>query len=167
MKFCTLTQNDNIQNATEPNFRKKYFSGRKCRKYAGKPVFWLFLEILSFFSRFFAQRCVLTICSKYDRVRFLRKNFFRPIMPEIWRKSDFFHIFICFFTQRRDWFITIPMIKAELIVNNSWFLHPKLSKNPYSTPYPHQQLMIRFNTLCVFVDPLFSDWLLLLLSFSI
>ena len=42
MKFCTLTQNDNVQNVTEPDFWKKYFSGRKCRKYAGKTGFLAF-----------------------------------------------------------------------------------------------------------------------------
>ena len=46
-KFLTLTQNDNVQNVTEPDFWKKYFSGRKCRKCAGKTGFWHFLEILS------------------------------------------------------------------------------------------------------------------------
>ena len=42
-------ENGNVQNVTEPDFRKTYFSGRKCRKYAGKTgFFWHFLEISSF-----------------------------------------------------------------------------------------------------------------------
>ena len=128
---------------TELDFQKKYFSVRKCWKYAGKTVPLLFSRdfIISFF-RFFAQRCVLTMLKIWPSPIFKKK---------IWGNSDFFHIFLCFFTQRHDWFIIVPVIKAESIVNNNLFLHPKLSKNPYSTPYPHQQLMIRFNTLCIFV----------------
>ena len=40
--FCTMMQNGNAQNVTEPDFRKKIFL-----KYPGKPVFWHFPEILS------------------------------------------------------------------------------------------------------------------------
>ena len=59
-------QNGNAKNVTEPNFRKKFFPGRKCRKYAGKNGFGAFSQdfIISFFW-FFAQGCVL-------------------IMPKIW-----------------------------------------------------------------------------------
>ena len=165
MKFCTLTsltQNDNVQNVTDLIFEKKFF--------AGKTGFLAFSRdfIISFFW-FFAQRCVLTMLKIWPSL-ILKKKFFsgrkcRKYGHFCKFSLDFFHIFLCFFT--KDWFIIMPMIKAESIVNNNWFLHLKLSKNLYSTRYPHQQLMIRFNTLCVFVDPLFSDWLLLLLSFSI
>jgi hypothetical protein len=44
-------QNGNAQNVTEPDFRKKFITGRKCRKYAGKTGFLAFSRdfIISFF----------------------------------------------------------------------------------------------------------------------
>ena len=66
-----------------PIFRKIYFSGRKCQKYAGKTGFlaisWDF--IISFFW-FFAQRCVL-IMPKIWLSSIVEKIFFRPKIPEI------------------------------------------------------------------------------------
>ena len=120
---------------TEPDFKNNILPAEN----AGKTGFLAFSRdfIISFFW-FFAQRCILTMLKTWLSPIF-KKIFFRPKMTEICRKSpflqifmDFFHIFLCFFTQRHDWFIIIPIIKPESIVNNNWFLHPKLSKNPYS-----------------------------------
>ena len=45
---------------TEPDFRKTFFSGRKCRKYAGKTSFLAFSrDFIISFSWFFAQKCKL------------------------------------------------------------------------------------------------------------
>ena len=58
MIFGTKMQNGNAQNVTEPDFRKKIFSGRKCRKYAGKTGFLAFSRdfIIGYF---FAQTGIL------------------------------------------------------------------------------------------------------------
>ena len=57
-----MMQNGKPQNVTEPDFRKKFFSGRKCRKYAGKTGFLAFSRdfLISFFY-FFAQKYVLAM----------------------------------------------------------------------------------------------------------
>ena len=73
-------QNGNAQNVTELDFRKKFISGRKCRKYAGKTGFWAFSRdfIISFFW-FFAQRCVLIIkhCSSVNKIDLCNWNFLK------------------------------------------------------------------------------------------
>ena len=79
---------------TESDFRKKIFSGRKYRKYAGKTGFLAFSRgFISCFSWFFAQRCVLAMLIIWPS-RIFEKNFFRPKIPEICRKSPVLQIFI-------------------------------------------------------------------------
>ena len=46
MKFRTLTQNDYVQNVTEPDFFKKNFPAENAGNMPEKPVFWHFLEVL-------------------------------------------------------------------------------------------------------------------------
>ena len=81
-----MMQNGDAQNVTEPDFWKKFFSGRKCRKYAGNHGFLDFSQdfIISFLW-FFAQRCV-SIVYRLQWYPFLVKNFFRSIELEICRK---------------------------------------------------------------------------------
>ena len=87
--FDTKMQNSNAQNVSEPDFRKKFITGRKCLKYAGKASFWHFLEISSLvFSDFSYQQCL-----KHGRVRFSRKFLFRRKMPEIAVFADFHRTF--------------------------------------------------------------------------
>ena len=76
MKFCTLLQNGNVWNVTVPDFRKTYFSGRKCRKYARKTGFLAFSQdfIISFFW-FFAQRWVIIMYKIWSSSIF-EKEFF-------------------------------------------------------------------------------------------
>ena len=78
---------------TEPDFRKKIFSGRQCRKYAGKTGISQFPRdfIISFF-QFFAQRCVLAMPKMWPSLIFEKKFF--PAenagnMPEIAVFADF------------------------------------------------------------------------------
>ena len=61
---------------TEPDFRKTFFSGRKCRKYAGKTGFLAFPQdfIISFYW-FFVQKCVIAIVNMWPSPIF-KKNFF-------------------------------------------------------------------------------------------
>ena len=101
IKFCTLMQNDNVQDVTEPYFWKKYFSCRKCRKYAGKTGLLAFFRdfIISFFW-FFAQRCVLAKPKTWLSPIF--EKFFFPAenagnMPEIAVFADFFRDFSSYF----------------------------------------------------------------------
>ena len=104
------------------------------------PLYWLFLEILSLvFSDFLHKRfnnAQNVTESDFGESFFPAEN--ARDMPEIDVFADFQWIFsiyfFVFFTKRHDWLITIPMIKPKLIFNNNWFLHPKLSKNHYSTP---------------------------------
>ena len=120
-------QNGNAQNVTEPDFRKKFFSGRKCRKYAGKTGFLAFSRdfIISFFW-FFAQRCVLGMLKTWPSSIF-EKNFFRPKMLEICRKSPFLQIFlrlfpyISLFFHTKTLLIAMPTIKHGSIVNKTDF----------------------------------------------
>jgi hypothetical protein len=58
MKYGTKMQNGNVLNVAEPDFQKTYFSGRKCRKYAGKTGFLAFSRdfIIGYF---FAQTGIL------------------------------------------------------------------------------------------------------------
>ena len=129
MKFGTLMQNGNTQNVTDPDFRKKFISGRKCRKYAGKTGFLAFSRdfFISFFW-FFAQRCVLTMLKTWSSPIF-KKNF-SPAenagsMPEIsvfadfhWTFSLYFVIFSC---KNISYSITMPTINHGLIVNKTDF----------------------------------------------
>ena len=90
-----------------PIFEKKFISGRKCRKYAGKTGFLAFSRdfIISFFW-FFAQRCVLIMPKMWPSPIFEKKFF--PAenvgnMPEIADFADF-HLtfslhFVVFFTK--------------------------------------------------------------------
>ena len=59
-----------------PIFKKTYFSGRKCRKYAGKTVFLAISRdfIISFF-QFFAQRCILAMLITWPSPIFDKKFF--------------------------------------------------------------------------------------------
>ena len=94
-------QNGNPQNVTEPDFRKKFFSGRKYRKYAEKPGFLAFSRdsFISFFL-FFAQRCVLAMPIIWPSPIF-EKNFFPAEnagnMPEIAVFADFVRTFPLYF----------------------------------------------------------------------
>ena len=90
MKFCTLMLNSNTLNVTEPDFRKTFFRS----KMPEKPVFWHFLEISSLVYSNFLHRNAYQECSKDGRIRFLRKIFLRPKMPEICRKSPFLQILL-------------------------------------------------------------------------
>ena len=90
-------QNGKAQNVTEPDFLKKQFSGRKCRKYAGKTGSLAFSRdfIISFF-QFFAQRYVLAMLITWPSPIF-EKNFFPAEnagnMPEIAVFVDFHRTF--------------------------------------------------------------------------
>ena len=92
---------------TEPDFRKTYFSGRKSRKYAGKPGFWAFSQdfIISFFW-FFAQRCTLAMLITWLSPIF-DKNFFPAEntgnMPEITVFADFVRTFPFYFVNLAHW----------------------------------------------------------------
>ena len=120
-------QNGNAQNVTEPDFWKKFFSGRKCRKYAGKTGFLAFSQnfIISFFW-FFAQRCALTMLKTWQSPIF-ENDFFRPKMPEICRKSPFLQILfgvflhISLFFHTKTLLIAIPTIKHVSIVKKTYF----------------------------------------------
>ena len=102
---------------TEPDFWKTYFSGRKCRNYAGKTGFLAFFRdfIISFFW-FFAQRCVLAMPKTWPSSIF-QENFFptenagNRLFCRVW--SYFFLIFRCFF-HTKTFFITMPTIKHDL-----------------------------------------------------
>ena len=92
-----------------------------------KPLFGHFLGIWSLvFSDFWHKDAYLE-CSKHCRVRFLRKIFFWPKMPEICRKSPFSPIFIglfpyiLLFFHSKTLFITMPTIKHGSIVNKTDF----------------------------------------------
>ena len=54
-------------------------------------------DFIQFFSDFL-HKDVYQECSKHDRVRFSKRVFFRPKMPEIYRKSPFLYIFLRLFT---------------------------------------------------------------------
>ena len=84
-----------------PIFGKNFFSGRKCRKYAGKTGFLAFSRdfIISFFY-FFAQRCVLAMPITWASSIF-EKNFFPAEnagnIPEINVFADFVWTFSLYF----------------------------------------------------------------------
>ena len=84
-----MMQNGDAQNVTEPDFRKKIFSGRKCRKYAGNHGFWTFLKILSLFFCDFLLKDAYLLYIGYNGIRFSWKIFLRSAQPEICRKSPF------------------------------------------------------------------------------
>ena len=93
---------------TEPDFRKTYFSGRKCRKYAGKTGFLAISRdfIISFF-QFFAQRCILVMLITWPSPIF-DKFFFSGRKYRKYAGNcrfcrfslDFFHIFCCSFSHK-------------------------------------------------------------------
>ena len=108
---------------TEPDFRKTYFSGRKCRKYAGKTGFLAFSrDFIISFDWIFAQRCVLIMPKIWSSLIF-EKHFFPAENAGNRRfcrfSLDFFHIFRCFYT--KTLLITIPTIKHGSIVNKTDF----------------------------------------------
>ena len=80
----------------ERNFPKRYVSGRKCRRGAGKPNFSYFLEIeietflFSDFFSFFAQRCVLAMLKIWSE----------PFFEEIIFRSKTPKFFFAFFTPK-------------------------------------------------------------------
>ena len=57
------------------DFRKTYFSSRKCRKYAGKPVFRHFLEISSSFFWFFCTKMCIRNAQNMVESNFREKFF--------------------------------------------------------------------------------------------
>ena len=77
---------------TEPDFRKTFFSGRKCRKYAGKTVFLAISRdfIISFF-QFFAQRCILAMLITWASPIFDKKFFPAENAGKIPEKPVFGH----------------------------------------------------------------------------
>ena len=112
-------QNGNAQNVTEPDFRKKIFSGRKCRKYAGKTGFLAFSRdfIIIVFTDFFAQRCILIMPKIWPSLIF-RKIFFRSKIPEICRKSPFLLIFIGLFPYISLFFHTKIIVISRFFIRS-------------------------------------------------
>ena len=112
---------------TEPDFRKTYFSGRKCRKHAEKTSFLAFPRdfIISFFW-FFVQRCVIIMPKIWPSPIF--ENKFFPAentgnMPEIAVLHIFIGLFsyISLFFHTKTLLITILTIKYDSIVNKTDF----------------------------------------------
>ena len=120
-------RNCNTLNVTEPDFRKTFFSCRKCRKYAGKPDLLAFSRDLIFiFIRLFALRCVLDMFKMWPS-RIFEKNFFPAEnagnMPEIAVFVDFHRTFsyLSLFFHAKTLLITMPTIKHGSIVNKTDF----------------------------------------------
>ena len=114
-------QNGNVQNVTEPDFRKKFISGRICRK---NLAFWHFLEVSSLvFSWFFCTKMRISNAQNMTESDFLEKFF----SGRKCRKPPFFQIFdglspnISLFFQIKTLLITIPTIRHDSIVNNTDF----------------------------------------------
>ena len=79
----------------------QFFSGRKCRKYAGKTGFLtLSRDFIIIFFQFFAERCVLAMLITWPSP-ILEKNFFPAEnpgnMPEIAVFADFIRTFSLYF----------------------------------------------------------------------
>ena len=122
-----------------------------------KPVFWHFLEILSLVFSDFLHKDAHQQCLKHRRVRFSRKIFFRPKMPEICRKSPFLQIFIglfpyiSLFFHTKTIFITMPAINHSLIVNKNDLLQPELSKKRRNSRFsPEKRYFLNFSS-CTFL----------------
>ena len=120
---------------TEPDFRKIFFSGRKCRKYSGKTGFLTFSQdfIISFFW-FFAQRCVLTMLKTWLSPIFEKKFF--PAenagnMPEIAVFAYFVRVFSSYFVvfSHKNIINSNTHYQACFNCQKNWFLKPELSKN--------------------------------------
>ena len=81
----------------EPDFQKTYFSGRKCRKYAGKTGFLaLSRDFIIGFFYFFAQTGILGMLNTWPSP-IVENFFFRSKIPEICQKLPFLQIFIGLF----------------------------------------------------------------------
>ena len=120
---------------TEADFREVFFSGRKCRKYAGKTSFLAFPRDLIFsFFWFFAQRCILGMSKTWPNPIF-EKNFFPAEnagnMPEIAVFADFVWGFSSYFVifSHKNIINNNTHHRACLNCHKSWFLMPELSKN--------------------------------------
>ena len=111
---------------TESDFWKTYFSGRKCRKYAGKTCY------LAFSRDFIISFLIFCLKMRISNVQNVAKSdssifFFRPKIPEICRTSPFLQIFIGLFPYVSLFFpiktslITMPTIKHDSIVNKTDF----------------------------------------------
>ena len=120
---------------TEPDFQLTYFSGGKCRKYAGKTGFLAYSRdfVISFFW-FFAQRCVLAMLKTWSCPIF-EKNFFPAEnagnMPEIAVFADFPQTFSLYFVvfSHKNIINNNTHHQAFFNCQKNWFLKPELSKN--------------------------------------
>ena len=128
------------KNMTEPDFRKKIISGRKCRKYAEKTGFLAFSrDFIICFYWFFAQRRVLAM-PKIWLSPIPEKNFFpaenagnMPEKPPFWHfPRDSVIIFFLLFAQR----CVLAMFKtwpSPIFENN--FFRPKMPEICRQLPF--------------------------------
>ena len=112
---------------TEPDFWKTYFSGRKCRKYAGKTSFLAFSQdfIISFFWFFCTKMHISNMPKTWpspilEKI-FSRSKIARNIPKIICRKSPLLQIFIELFPCISLFFRTKLTIKHGSIVNKTDF----------------------------------------------
>ena len=150
MKFCTLTQNDNVENVTEPDFCKKKFLVEN----AGKTGYLAFSRdfIISFF-RFFAQRCVLAMPKMWPSWIF-EKKFFPPEnagnIPEIAVFADFVRVFSSYFVVFSHKNIINSNTHHQECFNcqKNLFLKPELSKNRRNSQFsPEKRYFLNISSL--------------------
>ena len=121
---------------------KKFFRPKIpeiCRK---NRFFGIFSRFHHWFYLIFCTKMRISNAHNIGQVRFLRKNFFRPKMPEICRKLPFLQIlfglfpYISLFFQLKTLLITMPTINHVSIVNKTdfckfWFLELSTIKKPF------------------------------------
>ena len=161
-----MTQNGDSQKVTEPDFRKKIFSGRKCRKYAGKTGFLAFSrDFIIIFFWFFAQRCVLTMLKTWLSPIF-EKNFFSAEntgnMPEIAVFADFVWVFSSYFVVFSHKNIINRNTHHQACFNcqKYLFLKSELSKNRRNSQFsPEKQYFLNISscTWYFFHEILYTD----------
>ena len=112
---------------SSPIFEKKFFSGRKCWKYAGKTGFWHFFEISSLVLSDFLLKMRISYAQSVAESDFWencfsgRKSQKYAGNRRFWRfSSDFFLIFLCFF-HTKTLLTTMPTIKHGSAVNKTDF----------------------------------------------
>ena len=92
---------------TEPDFRKTYFSGRKCRKYTGNHRFYRFsLDFFLIFRSFFSNKNISDIAF----------SFVRSFLP------SFLPLFVCSFA--RSFVLSLSGRSNQHLACSTFFLFP-------------------------------------------
>ena len=146
-------QNGNAQNVTESDLRKKFFSGRKCRKYAGKTGFLAFSRdfIISFFLIFCTKMRInnaqnMTESNFWEKFFSGRKCWKYAGNSSFCRICSVFSSYIVVFSHKNIINYNTHYI-AWFNCQKNWFLKPELFKNRWNSQFsPEKQYFFNISS---------------------